>query len=518
MSLKILFIDDELQLCELFKNAVSDSERDYDVKFALNAKDAIVHLKEQHFDAVVVDINLPDLSGMDVAKLAQKSNQKSKIIVISGDLDLREKSKSHLLGVHATLQKPFQMLDLMDLLEKQPDEATVFQDTEMLALPIEFVHKEKSYPFDIFIKINDSKYLKIFPKNQACGSDRIDRFYQEKRQYLFVHKDDYLTMADKFFVPIRLIQIVPERPVPFHVFDSIDDNLFEVEISSGDAPTKAQLADLKERSRKRLYIYHNDEKLFQKYLDESIRQSMKSEDLPLSEKTQLINDYAVKKMENAFNNPDEQKIKNMDVVQEGLNDYMKLAQANVGAFLLETQSHSGLYQHSVNCAVLSHALLLEMEKFRVSNPNSRFQGMNFATEECQKTLRLASLMHDMGEVIMRREALNGDTEINERKLKKEHASFAIELIEKFDKEKIFSPKTLEVISTHEEFIDGTGPQGRKKGTISLYGQVLSLVNYYDELVTVDKIPLEDAWAQVKENKDKFNPEMLPLLEKLIFEL
>jgi HD-GYP domain-containing protein (c-di-GMP phosphodiesterase class II) len=76
-------------------------------------------------------------------------------------------------------------------------------------------------------------------------------------------------------------------------------------------------------------------------------------------------------------------------------------------------------------------------------------------------------------------------------------------------------KVVEVIDQHEEYCDGSGlPNGLKKTQISLYGQIISLVNYYDGLVTKQGRSPADALTDIKANEKKFNKLFIPLLEEI----
>jgi DNA-binding response OmpR family regulator len=65
-DIKVLIVDDEPLVCELLKTELTD--RGYQCKVCLNGKDALNDLRDHHCDVALLDIRLPDVSGMDILK------------------------------------------------------------------------------------------------------------------------------------------------------------------------------------------------------------------------------------------------------------------------------------------------------------------------------------------------------------------------------------------------------------------------------------------------------------------
>ena len=69
------------------------------------------------FDLVMIDIGLPDISGLSVAKKIKKISQKTPVILIKGwdkELDAKELKDS---GVDFIISKPFYMDKTLELVE-----------------------------------------------------------------------------------------------------------------------------------------------------------------------------------------------------------------------------------------------------------------------------------------------------------------------------------------------------------------------------------------------------------------
>jgi DNA-binding response OmpR family regulator len=67
---RILLVEDDEVLCDLLARNLR--ARGYDVSIAVDAESALSHLRVTTFDLIFLDINLPDQTGWDVLRTAQK--------------------------------------------------------------------------------------------------------------------------------------------------------------------------------------------------------------------------------------------------------------------------------------------------------------------------------------------------------------------------------------------------------------------------------------------------------------
>jgi len=67
---RILLVEDDEVLRDLLARNLR--AREYDVSTAVNAESALTHLRVTTFDLIFLDINLPDQTGWDVLRIAQR--------------------------------------------------------------------------------------------------------------------------------------------------------------------------------------------------------------------------------------------------------------------------------------------------------------------------------------------------------------------------------------------------------------------------------------------------------------
>lgn len=76
--------------------------------------------QQKEFDALVIDLVMPDLSGIDVLEELHRQNRMPRAIVITGFSEMLEELSTRLeaVGVKAVIQKPFSFSDVDDALSR----------------------------------------------------------------------------------------------------------------------------------------------------------------------------------------------------------------------------------------------------------------------------------------------------------------------------------------------------------------------------------------------------------------
>ena len=110
----ILYVEDNVFIRESFAELLATAERR--VVCAADGAGAREALREQTVNLLLTDINLPDGSGLDLAREALQQNPDLPVIVCSGT-DLSDVAR--VLGPNAhPLRKPFELDELEALVER----------------------------------------------------------------------------------------------------------------------------------------------------------------------------------------------------------------------------------------------------------------------------------------------------------------------------------------------------------------------------------------------------------------
>jgi len=107
---KVLLVDDEQDFLEVLSERMR--ARGMNVSTASTAADAIEMAERESYDAIVLDLQMPGMDGLEALKALKDKNPDLQIILLTG---------------HATVEKGIQAMKLgaMDLLEKPADLETL---------------------------------------------------------------------------------------------------------------------------------------------------------------------------------------------------------------------------------------------------------------------------------------------------------------------------------------------------------------------------------------------------------
>ena len=106
MGEKVLLVDDEEKFLEMMAERMR--ARGMQVSTAASAAEAVRLAEEQSFDAIILDLKMPEMDGIEVLKMLKKKSPDSQVILLTG---------------HATVEKGIEAMKLgaMDFLEKPAD-------------------------------------------------------------------------------------------------------------------------------------------------------------------------------------------------------------------------------------------------------------------------------------------------------------------------------------------------------------------------------------------------------------
>ncbi|MBU0759691.1 MAG: response regulator [Candidatus Omnitrophica bacterium] len=167
MNRKILIVDDDkntvLALKDIFES------KGYSVLTAFSGKEALDKLGQGRLDLALLDIEMPDMSGMEILKVIKKRHLKLKTFMLSGFLD-EYKQELDRRGCDAYLNKPFSVNTLVQMLEAILQEKA--QDEDMIELFKD--RRVQAKASLLFIEPNEIMYspkLAYFQDRVRCGGE-----------------------------------------------------------------------------------------------------------------------------------------------------------------------------------------------------------------------------------------------------------------------------------------------------------------------------------------------------------
>jgi len=102
----ILLIDDTPGILRILNDILKDS---YDIIIAKSGQEGVAIAKEQQPDLIVLDVLMPELSGIEVFNLLKDSEETADIpvIFITGQASSEDEEEGYSLGVMDYIKKPF---------------------------------------------------------------------------------------------------------------------------------------------------------------------------------------------------------------------------------------------------------------------------------------------------------------------------------------------------------------------------------------------------------------------------
>lgn len=109
--MKILIVEDELETIDSLKSYLTNIG--YRVDISLSGQDALKLIKQNEYSLIILDLNLPDLSGEIVCQKIRHLGKNTPILIISGDNQVVRKTALLNSGADDYLEKPFSPEELV---------------------------------------------------------------------------------------------------------------------------------------------------------------------------------------------------------------------------------------------------------------------------------------------------------------------------------------------------------------------------------------------------------------------
>lgn len=105
---RVLIIDDS-SATRAYIRAALEAEDDMEVMEATSGFDALRILPRSRFDLLLVDINMPNINGLELISFIRRSetHRETPLMIISTEASERDRSRAFQLGANAYLAKPF---------------------------------------------------------------------------------------------------------------------------------------------------------------------------------------------------------------------------------------------------------------------------------------------------------------------------------------------------------------------------------------------------------------------------
>ena len=126
MSAKVLLIDDEKDFLDIMAERMS--ARGLDVATAGSAEDAIKMVIAESYDAVIMDLMMPEMDGLKALKLFKNLRPELSIILLTANVPQETCLEAIKLGAMAVIEKPADL----NLLTQKIEEAKALKAKKLV--------------------------------------------------------------------------------------------------------------------------------------------------------------------------------------------------------------------------------------------------------------------------------------------------------------------------------------------------------------------------------------------------
>ena len=148
----ILVVDDEEIIRENLSRILAEEE--YRVSTAACGEEGLAEMRKTEFDLVLLDMNLPDMNGLEVLERARETDPELLVIVITGYASVESAVNALKLGAYDYIKKPFKA-DAIKLISRLALEA------QKLKKQVGFLKKRLALPAKLDVVAESPKMREI---------------------------------------------------------------------------------------------------------------------------------------------------------------------------------------------------------------------------------------------------------------------------------------------------------------------------------------------------------------------
>lgn len=116
MSERVLLVDDEKDFIETLAERMQT--RGMDVSTTTSAKQALEMVDKQAYDAIVLDLMMPEMDGLEALSILKEKNPNLQIILLTGQATVEKGIEAMKLGAMDFIEKPADLETLTAKIKK----------------------------------------------------------------------------------------------------------------------------------------------------------------------------------------------------------------------------------------------------------------------------------------------------------------------------------------------------------------------------------------------------------------
>ncbi len=182
-TINVLIVDDESELRKSLATVLTKTlpEYEFSISEASNGREATSMVLEQSFDLLLMDVRMPEMSGLEALKIIMEKNPKTFVVIMTAHANLNDAVEAIKNGAFDYIEKPVQPEQLTKMVQKALETRAIINEV-VLSTPImdddidsEFVgHSEKMFEvFDLIRKLSNVDTTVLIRGENGTGKELV---------------------------------------------------------------------------------------------------------------------------------------------------------------------------------------------------------------------------------------------------------------------------------------------------------------------------------------------------------
>jgi signal transduction histidine kinase/CheY-like chemotaxis protein len=168
---RIMIVDDEQYMCDICSKALSRAG--YDVTAMTDPIKALRQLHESPFDILITDIQMPEVSGIELAEQARQVDPAIVIIVMTGHASMENLKEAVRRGIADILNKPFELEQLRLAVDQALHKRSLLQENLRLRAMLQLLGSSEAINASLDLAELSRRIIQSALRESACSAGAL---------------------------------------------------------------------------------------------------------------------------------------------------------------------------------------------------------------------------------------------------------------------------------------------------------------------------------------------------------
>jgi hypothetical protein len=236
--MKALFICDNKEEWTNLSQIFSANFPKVELICSINGADALDHLSyEGPFAIVMIEASIRDDDPTELGKQVIETVGERPIIFMGASVHIKDRVDNDLYNNHpinGIIETPYELQTFKDVIQASLDWATKeeFEESieemdrdDLLPMRIRNFYMFKIVPYDVYLELTSTKFIKIIKKNSPYTHSKIQTYAKKNIKNLFLGKNDFIKMLEDGIEKITKALLQKNLPTQKYIGNQIRGTL-----------------------------------------------------------------------------------------------------------------------------------------------------------------------------------------------------------------------------------------------------------------------------------------------------